>query len=195
MFADVLRVMLDFGLAFPPHIAGALRALVTLDGTLRILDPDVDIVAHAASATADLGEVGLRPDAVIDAITHDAIALLPILRWLPRRIDRIAHAAERGELTVNVRLFADDRDAGTVNAIVNRTLLAVLAPALGALSVQLLDQASGAALHPLELVGVVALVLSGVLTLRILIQILRPHMTAPALARGAHATAGADPGG
>ena len=47
LFADLLRLMLEFGLAFPPHVAAVFRALVTLDGTLRSLDPGFNVLDHA----------------------------------------------------------------------------------------------------------------------------------------------------
>lgn len=112
----------------------------------------------------------LKPDALRDAVIHEALSLLPILRRLPRRIDRIANATERGNLAVNVRLLADDRDVRIVNTLVNRALLAVTAAALGLVSVQLLDHAAGATLQPLQLVGAIGLLVSGVLTLRTLIE-------------------------
>jgi ubiquinone biosynthesis protein len=43
------------------------------------------------------------------------MALLPMLRRLPRRMDRIAAAVEGGRLSVNVRLLADERDRQTIN--------------------------------------------------------------------------------
>lgn len=150
LFADLLRLMLDFGLAFPPSVAAVFRALVTLDGTLRILDPSFNILDEAKAATAASTRHVIDPDALHDAVAQEALSLLPLLRRLPRRIDRIANAAERGTLGVNVRLFADQRDVRVVNELVNRALLALIAVALGLISVQLLaTHAGGPTLGPL----------------------------------------------
>lgn len=80
--------------------------------------------------------------------------------------------AERGALSVNVRLFADHRDIRVINSLANRALLAFVAVALGLISVQLLDGADGPALRPLELLGYIGLVTSVVLILRTLVAIL-----------------------
>jgi ubiquinone biosynthesis protein len=88
-------------------------------------------------------------------------------------VDRIANAAERGEFSLNVRLFADRRDVRVVNYLVNRALLAFVAVALGLISVQLLDGAATRQLDELILLGWIGLVVSAVLILRTLVEILR----------------------
>jgi hypothetical protein len=52
------------------------------------------------------------------------MALLPVLRRLPRRVDRVTSALERGRLSVNVRLFAAERDRAVVNGMLHELLLA-----------------------------------------------------------------------
>lgn len=174
LFTDLLRLMLRFGLAFPPAVAAVFRALVTLDGTLTQLDPSFNILDEAKAATAGWIDRIVLPEAVHEVIAQEALSLLPILRRLPRRVDRIASATERGELGVNVRLFADPRDVRLINDLVNRALLAFVAVALGLLSAQLLDGAGGALLTPLGLLGSTGLVVSFILVLRTLVEILRP---------------------
>jgi hypothetical protein len=44
-----------------------------------------------------------------------------MLRRLPRRLDRIAGAAEQGRLGINVRLFADDVTAESSPAYSSRS--------------------------------------------------------------------------
>jgi len=173
LFADLLRLMLDFGLAFPPAVAGVFRALVTLDGTLAHLDPHFNILDEAKATTAGWIDRVVVPEALHEAVAQEALSLLPVLRRLPRRLDRITSAAERGAFVVNVRLFADQRDVRIINGLVNRALLTFVAVALGAISVQLLDGAATRALGPLELLGYVGLLSSAVLILRVLVTVLR----------------------
>jgi hypothetical protein len=44
----------------------------------------------------------------VAAVFRALATLLPMLRRLPRRVERIASAAEHGRLSVHVRLFADE---------------------------------------------------------------------------------------
>jgi ubiquinone biosynthesis protein len=69
--------------------------------------------------------------------------LLPILRRLPRRVERIASAAEHGRLGVHVRLFADERDRRTVTGLLQQVLITILAATAGILAVLLLGTSGG----------------------------------------------------
>ena len=47
MFTGLFRLASRFELAIPPEIATVLRALATLEGTLSLLTPGLDIAAEA----------------------------------------------------------------------------------------------------------------------------------------------------
>lgn len=177
MFRDLFNLLLDFGLSFPPVIAGVFRALVTLDGTLNQLDPGFDTVAQAkAEASAWVGDL-MVPGNLSEAVTSEAMSLMPVLRRLPRRVDRIAGAMESGNLAINVRLLADERDARVVNRAVNRTLLTVIAATLGIVSTQLLNIPAGPTLTPtlslMQALGYLGLGISAVLFLRAFVAIMQ----------------------
>jgi len=108
-----------------------------------------------------------------------SLSLLPILQRLPRRLDRITAAMERGTLSANVRLFADGRDARLVSSLVNRAVLAFLVAALGMMAALLLVIPGGsprtAVLGVYLVLGYVALFASVALMLRVLIAIAREH--------------------
>ena len=88
-------------------------------------------------AASWLGEV-LGPASLRDAATDEVLGLLPALRRLPRRFERITTALERGTLTTSVRLLADDRDRHFVASMVGRAVLAFLGAAFGIISVMLI---------------------------------------------------------
>jgi ubiquinone biosynthesis protein len=119
----------------------------------------------------------LAPTSLRDAAGDELLALLPLLRRLPRRLDRIATAVERGTLSTNVRLFADQRDARVVAALVNRAVLAFLGIGFGIVSVVLLGTRGGPALTPttraFQLLGYLSLFFGVVLVLRVVIAIVR----------------------
>lgn len=102
MFTDLFRLVSDYGLTIPPEIAAVFRSLATLEGTLAQLAPQLDIVAEArAFATSQLTSQ-LRPGSLYETASQELAELLPLLRRLPRRVDRITGALEQGRLSVNV---------------------------------------------------------------------------------------------
>jgi len=176
LFADLFRIVAGFGLSVPPEVAAVFRALATLEGTLTQLAPGFDLVAEARRFGGEQLAGQWRTASPRQLVTDELTTLLPMLRRLPRRLERIAGAVEHGRLTV-VRLFADDRDRRYATGLLQQLLLTVLGAAAGLMAVLLLGTAGGPAvtrtvgLH--QLLGYFLLVISCVLVLRVLVLIFR----------------------
>jgi ubiquinone biosynthesis protein len=100
-----------------------------------------------------------------------------VLRRLPRRFDRVTNAMEQGRLSLNVRLFADERDRRVVTGLTHQFLLAFLGAAAGIVAALLLGAPGGPMITPgVSLFQVIAynlLIVASVLTLRVLYTIFR----------------------
>jgi ubiquinone biosynthesis protein len=177
MFTDLFRLASQFELAIPPEIATVLRALATLEGTLSLLTPGIDIAAEAHQYAADRVAAALSPTAVPKSAAEEVAALLPVLRRLPRRFDRVTGALEQGRLSLNVRLFADERDRRVVTGLTHQFLLALLGVASGIVAAILLGTPGGPQITPtvslLQLIGYNLLIVGGILALRVLYVIFR----------------------
>ncbi|GAA4429154.1 AarF/UbiB family protein [Actinokineospora soli] len=177
MFTEVFRVVTEFRLSVPPPVAAVFRSLATLEGTLTLLAPGFNLVVAArAFATGQIGEQ-LRPDTLRETLTHEAMTMLPVLRRLPRRLDRIGGAVEEGRLSVGVRLFADERDRAVVTGLVHEVLLAFLGLGAGLIAAILLASESGPVVIPQltlnQLIGYNLLVISALVGLRLLYVVFR----------------------
>ena len=177
MFTDLFRLASQFELAIPPEIATVLRALGTLEGTLSLLTPGVDIAAEAQAYAADQVAGQMAPKAVQKTVTDELAALLPVIRRLPRRFDRITGALEQGRLGLNVRLFADERDRRVVTGLTHQFLLAFLGAASGIVAALLLGAPGGPKVAPTvslyQVLGYNLLIVAAILVLRVLFTILR----------------------
>lgn len=180
MFNDLFALLLQFGIAFPPEIGAVFRAVMTLEGTLRVLSPGFQIIDEARTLAMRWLREDLTPSSLGKAVTDELQALLPLLRRLPRRLDRITEAVERGSLSVNMRLFADARDARLISTLVSRAILAFLGAAIGLMSVLLLSASGGPVLiAPISLfqaLGYLGLCVSLVLILRVIIALVRDRL-------------------
>jgi ubiquinone biosynthesis protein len=78
-----------------------------------------------------------------DAAAKELLELLALLRRLPRRFDRITAALERGQLSTNTRLLADQRDQATFAGFLHRAMVCVLAATTGIMAVVLLASHGG----------------------------------------------------
>jgi ubiquinone biosynthesis protein len=178
MFTDLFRIVTDFGLSVPPEIAAVFRALATIEGTLTQVAPGFDIVDEARRFGGKQLAAQLTPEAIRQTATDELAALIPLLRRLPRRIDRIGGALEEGRLTVSVRLLADASDRRYLTGLVHRILLAFLAAASGIIAVLMIALHGGPAVTSqvslYSFLGYCLLVIAAILAVRVLVQVFRP---------------------
>ena len=177
MFTDLFRLAARFELSIPPEVATVLRALGTLEGTLGLLTPKVDIAGEARAYAADRIAAQVSPGAVRKTVTDELAALLPVLRRLPRRFDRVTGALEQGRLSVNVRQFADERDRRMITGLVHQFLMTFLGVGSGIVAAMLLGTPGGPKLTPTlslyQFIGYNLLIVAAILVLRVLFVILR----------------------
>jgi ubiquinone biosynthesis protein len=178
MFTDLFRIVTDFGLSVPAEIAAVFRALATVEGTLTQLAPGFDIVDEARRFGGEQLAAQLSPEAIRKTATDELAALVPLLRRLPRRIDRIGGALEEGRLSVGVRLLADASDRRYLTGLVHQVLLAFLAAAAGIMAVLMIGLRGGPALTGsvslYSFLGYCLLAIAAILAVRVLVQVFRP---------------------
>jgi ubiquinone biosynthesis protein len=177
MFTDLFRLVSAYGLAVPPEVAAVFRALATVEGTLTRLHPGFDIFGEARRHAATYLTERLEPGALRQTATDELLALLPVLRRLPRRFDRVTRQLEQGRLGVNVRLLADERDRRVIASLLHQVLLTVLGATIAVVAVMLLGTPGGprvtSSVGLYQVFGYNLLVISSVLILRVLFTIFR----------------------
>lgn len=177
MFTDLFRIVADFRLAIPPSVASVFRALGTMEGTLTVLCPGFNMLTESRAFAGTLRGERMQPTSLRNTATEELLALLPVLRRIPRRIDHVTAALEQGRLSVNVRLLADERDRGVLTGMLNELLLAMTGTAAGIMAVLLLASTGGPRVAPdvtlNQLLGYNLLVISAMLGLRLLFVVFR----------------------
>jgi ubiquinone biosynthesis protein len=173
---DLLGLVVRFGLALDPQLAGVFRALATLEGTLRIIEPTFNLVDEA-QRYAEESKLGIpRAGELRDQVVDDVLELLPALRKIPRRLDRISGALERGDLSLRIRPFADQRDINLIVRLANRFILAFFSASVGLVSVLLLRLGQGPPIFKTRLdvlIGYSGLIAATILGLRIIVAVTR----------------------
>jgi ubiquinone biosynthesis protein len=119
----------------------------------------------------------LSPDRLGRAAAEEIASLLPMLRRLPRRLDRILAGGQQGHPALAVHPFADHPDGTWFVRRLHDVLLPALAGVVGLMRAILTGLGGGPAvrggvgLH--ALIGYNLLVVSGVLGVRVLAQVFR----------------------
>jgi ubiquinone biosynthesis protein len=175
---QVLSVMTRHGLQVPRAMTSLSRALLTLDGTLRVIDPTFELATEAPTAADTLRP----PDEEIagDLLEQELRRSLPILRTLPEQVDEVVTQLRAGRLSVRTERFAD-RDERVVSAWIDRVLVAVFG-CVGLVASGLVLVAAGLARSQdvrlsMQAIGFIGLVLGSVLFMRSVAQVLRRERT------------------
>ncbi len=181
--ADLMELLLQFGIGVPVEFTTFGRALVVLEGTLRVICPEYRFADGATQVAQEW--VGVSPtdknllhnEEIRDLAKHELMSLLPILREIPRQGDQVLRQLRRGELTTRISLFAKEEDQRFVSKMVNRAVLAFMGAIVGIMSVVLLVTDAGVEFAGdvtlLNFFGYLGLIGSTVIMLRVLAAILR----------------------
>ena len=121
----LVPMLSDFGIRLPRDLVLLSRTLVTLEGTLGIISPGLSVASAASDIAASTAE-----ESMVDwetMLRAELIAMLPRLRRMPDRMDRIMTLAARGDL--RFRSVIDEDDGRILRTLFNRALLAAVGAA------------------------------------------------------------------
>lgn len=169
----VIRALGRHGVAVPSALTVLGRALLTLDGTLRIIDPGIRMGPTAQARLSELA-VGTLVDPEQEFFKEMARSL-PALRMLPQLGEDIALQARAGRLTTRVERFSGP-DGPRMQAWLDTIVFAALGM-FGLIGSVLLFIAAGMAGNAeysgyLRIVGAIGLVLSTAMQMRVVARIL-----------------------
>lgn len=177
-FEDLAVVIGRFGIRLPRWFGTLTRALVTLEGTLRTIDPSFSLVDAAKAHAAGPAGPG---DNWRELVEQEAIRQLPRLRRVPERVDELLGQVVGGRLSARLSLFGDEHDERLVTRLVNRMVLALVASAQGIGSVLLLGVDAGPqfgqAVTINEIIGYFGLASAAILLLRVIAGAIRDGQT------------------
>ncbi len=177
----LFTVVRDFGLAFYPAVGLALRSLVTLDGTLRVIDSRFDIFTEAKDFSATYMRASFlkpfkEPMATKERLQEELSMLIPTLRKMPRRVDQLIQRVESGKIILHHDVFSDEHNARFITHLFSRFVLLLVGITFGIISVALL--AISQFIHDsyavyLNTAAYLGLFLCAILLVRLSIQALR----------------------
>jgi ubiquinone biosynthesis protein len=177
LFGQLFGFVNRHGFGVPPQIAAAFRSLAALEGTLRRLDPQLDLVASTRRQAGDLLADRISPAVLRSQVETELLKLVPLLRRLPRRINTLTASLDEGRLSVNVRLLADSRDRSFLLSLTHQLIVAMLAAAATIAAILLLTAPGGPQLTAnisfYAIVGYSLLFVGCVLALRALVLVFR----------------------
>lgn len=127
---NIFRLLVDalrrHRLRIPPSLLLILRTLGSLEGTLRILQPDYDLTRRGlrqAPITA-LRQLSVR-DVLLTAESQGA-ALIEGVRRVSRRVESISRSLDQGSFALRLRLFESKSERAWVDSLVAQLTVTVI---------------------------------------------------------------------
>ncbi len=120
LIVEVLDVMERHELTPPGALTILSRAMLTLEGTLGIIDPGFDLARQGSELVADEREAIADPQALLQ---KELLRALPSLRTLPEHTEALANQMRSGRFTVRTERYAGG-DRRVVEQWVDRAILA-----------------------------------------------------------------------
>ena len=173
LFTALFGLFTHYRFRVPPQVAAGLRTLATLEGTLRVLEPSVELLPRAREQGQMIFKDTQSLSSLREAIDDELLSLVPLIRRLPRRINKITEDLELGRTSLNLRLLGDARDRSFLLAVTQQIVVSILAAAATLAAVVLLVAPGSPLLAPAiglyPIMGFCLLFIGFVLALRALV--------------------------
>jgi ubiquinone biosynthesis protein len=173
---ELVRLLTAFDVRLPSEMTACLRALVLLDGTARVIQPDYSLIDGMRRVLDPTDGASRAAANAQDELKNAVVRELPRLQKLPAQMDRIATLAARGDLRARISLFSTFEDARVVTTLVNRITLALTGGLLALAGALLLTVGTGANNRETtltEVFGYIALGFAAVVLLRVVAAVVR----------------------
>ncbi len=130
MLNDLSSVMRENNLSVPPDLAMLFKALVTLEGLGRELDPDFHIVEHLTPFVKQVIFGRYKPGAMFKRGQRNVLKVLDLLVSVPRDVGNLLKDLRRGRVKIELDLKRLDHFGHQLDHSTNRLTLALVTSAL-----------------------------------------------------------------
>lgn len=148
LFTALLQFVIDHGFELPPAVGTAFRAISTLEGSLKKLDPEADLLLmvrehmdELLSRTQNLGDA-------VEGLGLYAAATVPVVAGLPLEISRVVKQLEDGSLDIGMKGLNIDVIRDLVGGVLDQLIQVLVAIALVLAGVVLMAADFGPSLTP-----------------------------------------------
>lgn len=130
LLADIMALIRDHSILLPPDMAMLFKALITLEGLGRQLDPDFLLIDHLAPFVKQLVHERYQPANLLKRGRHTLSETLSMLSGLPRDLARMGKDMRNGKFSVNLDLKRLDNFARQLDRSANRLTMGIVTGAL-----------------------------------------------------------------
>jgi ubiquinone biosynthesis protein len=169
----ITRILLRHRLRLPSNLYLMDKALITLEGILKQVDPEFNYFESAKPYVADLVRQKRNPFHTFAGAKKDISEIIGALALLPKQLKTTFRKITRGEVRVSIHHEELHHLIRDIDRSSNRLAFSVITAAIIIASSIIIHAAQGPTLFGLPVFGLIGYVIAAVLGLWILIGILR----------------------
>lgn len=130
--AQVHRIRLN------PNYAVLTKTSMTIEGIMRTLEPDMDIMAIGLPYARELAMRRFSAKKILQSTVNTAMGFSSFVTQIPQQMDQVLMDLESGNLTFTIRNDSIDQLGDVLNTLGTRLLLGVIASGLAIVAAMLL---------------------------------------------------------
>jgi ubiquinone biosynthesis protein len=162
-----------FRLSLRPDLVIMIKALVTAEGTARLIYPDLDVITEAKGYISSLALERFKPESLLRSFRLTISQFFNLKKEVPRHMVQVLNKADRGELTLGFRHENLGGLRNTLDNITNRLTFGIIIAAMIIGSSMIITTGIGPLLFGFPALGVIGYLISGVLGLWLIFNIIR----------------------
>jgi ubiquinone biosynthesis protein len=173
LLLDMTALLREHKLRLQPDLVLMVKALVTAEGTARLIYPELDVISEAEGSVKRVAAKRFEPDAILQRVRASLSDLSALYRLLPRRFSEIVDKLDRGELSVRFEHQNLGGLRNTLEGVSNRLTFGIIIAALIIGSSMIITTGVKPLLWGFPAFGIIGYVISGLLGLWLIINIIR----------------------
>jgi ubiquinone biosynthesis protein len=169
----IMSLLRTYHLQLPTDLVIMVKALVTVEGTARLLYPELDIVSEAKNYISRLAEQRYNPGNLWRSLQTNVSNIWTAQRDIPWQLLNIFSKLERGTLGLHFHLDKLERLVNSLENSSNRLTAGIIVAALIVGSSMIITTGVGPFIFGFPVLGVIGYFISSVMGLWLVVTILR----------------------
>jgi len=173
LLQELLEITTRFRLRLPPDIFLMLKAVSTVEGVARMLDPEFDMIAKVTPFIEQVMLERFAPKRLAEDMGDIAGRMFQFLQQFPKDLLELAGLLRQRRLSLQLEHQGLEKALATLNRISNRLSFAIIISGLIVGSAMILISKTPPLFYGVSLIGIIGFLAAAVMGFWLLIAILK----------------------
>jgi len=170
---SLLEILTRHRLYLKSDLFLVIKALGTVEGLGKRLDPEFEIIRHAQPFIKQIQWSRLNPKNFFEDMIESGSELIRLLKEIPGEINTILHQAKKGRIKIEFEHMGLEPMLSTLDRTSNRIAFAIVLASLVIGSSLIVLSDIPPKWHEIPIIGLVGFIIAGVMGFWLLVSIMR----------------------